>query len=455
MKKNLIMKAIASMTAVLTVSAMAIPGLSAFAAGSGTTLTEAQKNVEFTIDKDIVLFNVDANTQIYEPNVTYSYAVSEVTVTSATITDTDSNVVQVRSGIPNAVTIKGNGTEAAYGAGADLVFGADNKKDTNMEGTEVTQDAKRATEKLGIKINADVIYGAGETHNPPGVYRYKLSDTTTDDMLEKAGIQRDSDYKDDIYLDVYTRLAAGGGLEVYGYTLFKSSSSTDAANQSITEDNTTKVTGYDVNSETKTITEDKVEIISDQYHTYNVEIKKTVAGTLGDTNNEFPFQIALTNGTVKSEADFYWTQSGGSEQKTALETNGSQTLGALSDSSEIKLKDGDTCTIYGLPVDTKVLVSENNNTGSKYSVEAKQNNVTIELNADKAAGSASVAMKAAGNVNKTSGKDEIEFINTLNDVSVTGLFFSIAPFAFIMAAGVVLMGLLMKNKKRGENESRI
>lgn len=130
-------------------------------------------------------------------------------------------------------------------------------------------------------------------------------------------------------------------------------------------------------------------------------------------------------------------------------------LGALSDQSAIKLKNNDTCTIYGVPAGTKVLVSEYNDSGSTYSVAAKQNGDALTLDTTKAADKTSAAMSENKDIAKEASLDQIEFTNTLNDISVTGLFFNIAPFAFIAAAGAALLGLLMKNKKRGENESRI
>ena len=49
----------------------------------------------------------------------------------------------------------------------------------------------------------------------------------------------------------------------------------------------------------------------------------------------------------------------------------------------------------------------------------------------------------------------IVFTNTLRDISVTGLLFSIAPFAFITIAGIALLGLFMRNKKDEASENRI
>ncbi len=451
MTKTLINKAFASMTALFAAAAMAVPTIFAYAA-NGTTLDTPNASTEFTISKDIVLFNVDES-EIYEPNIAYKYSIAPVTIDGrVTIKDENENVVAVRSGIANAVTIKGNAAEAAYDSTASLTFGVDTKIATNDEGATVTNTSKRVDEELGIKIDAAVIYGTGETHNPPGVYRYMLSDTTPADDLAKAGITRNADYDENIYLDVYTKLnGEGNGLVVYGYTLFKSSTEEGLENTSVTT-STNKVTGYDVESETKSIPDTTdTEIISDQYHTYNVEIQKIVTGSLGNKDNEFPFQIVLTNDTIKSAADFYWIQTGETEKQASVAST--VTLGTAAASSEINLKNGETCLITGLPAGTKVQVTEFNNTGDTYTVSVKHNDE--DKNTVKAAANQTAGMPGTENVDKTESKDVIEFTNELNDISVTGLLFSIAPFAFIAAAGAALLGLFMRNKKNGNTEDRI
>ncbi len=456
------------MTSLMAVSAIALPSLSA----NAETLTgnDIAASHEFTITKDIVLFNVDAS-KIYEPNVEYSYSVGPVTVgDNVTITDGNNNVVAVRSGIPNAVKIKGNLIGADYDSITTLTFGADTKVNSNDEGSEVTTDSKHVDENLNIKIDADKIYGKDEeTHNPPGVYRYKITDTTASATLTAAGIQRHEDYNEDIYLDVYTKYNSNkDGLVVYGYTLFRSTTTgTETTNTTSITTESEKITGYDVESETlpSSGVVSGGTIISDQYHTYNVEIKKAVAGDLGDTANEFPFQIELSDG--KANADFYWIQSGDTEKLGTLGNNGALVLGSANSatdpvtsavtppSSTINLKHGESCTITGLPTGTKVKVSEYNNTGDTYTVDVKKNNVAVAISNEKMAKGVTASMSEKADVNKTESGDVIIFTNTLSDISVTGLFLNIAPFIFITAAGVVLITLFMRNKKKDNSDNMI
>lgn len=57
---------------------------------------------------------------------------------------------------------------------------------------------------------------------------------------------------------------------------------------------------------------------------------------------------------------------------------------------------------------------------------------------------------------KTKGStDVIEFTNTLSDVSVTGLLFSIAPFIFITLTGALLLVFVIKRRNPNKNENII
>ena len=118
--------------------------------------------------------------------------------------------------------------------------------------------------------------------------------------------------------------------------------------------------------------------------------------------------------------------------------------------------------MHRLPVGTQIAVKEKNNTADTYSVSATVNGAATALKSGTASGNtlsvaadADAELNAAANVEKTNGKDVIVFTNTLKDISVTGLLFSIAPFAFIMIAGIALLGLFMRNKKDEASESRI
>ncbi len=222
----------------------------------GTSVT-ASTTASFTIPKEIVLFNTDGST-IYEPNVSYSYTLTAVTITEGSTYITDKNGVRgtVKTGVltGNAVTIVG--TSGTAGTTATVEFGGtsdSNTHETNTEGTAVGETSKVATKNITVAIDAIKF-------SSPGVYRYKISDTTTDTTISDAGVYRNStDYKPDRYLDVYIKWNDDkSALQVYGYVLFKltDGATTLTETSSIAYDSgvttAVKVTGYDVKSEQET-----------------------------------------------------------------------------------------------------------------------------------------------------------------------------------------------------------
>ena len=391
-----------------------------------------------------------------------------------------------------------------------ITFGTDNEtkyatNDEYVESTNAEIDVtKKVRNNLTITVDANKIYDPdygkdGHTNvqvNGPGVYRYKISDVTDAATYKASGVT-DGGAANDLYLDVYTRYTYDtsvdpkkpNGLEVYGYVLM-------TANESIVYDGSKKesykVTGYDTDSEDKDLDTpvDGIqpdELKSDTYHTYNVEVQKKTEGDLADAQNNFPFTINLTNSAgVTSLDDFYYeitkdgqkisarTTSLGTGKLTdtefgaALDADGEWALNGNTASTNLQLQNGDKILITGLPVGAQIVVKETNNTKDTYSVSAHINGTDDEAAVDvkigeegtpakslSAAKDAEVELAAAANVNKTDSRDVIVFTNTLRDISVTGLLFSIAPFAFITIAGIALLGLFMRNKKDEASENRI
>ena len=355
---------------------------------------------------------------------------------------------------------------------------------------------------MTINVDANKIYdpqyGAAEHTNTqvngPGVYRYKIEDVTTAETLTKSGITRsyantNNNHDSYIYLDVYTKYNANkNGLVIYGYVLLKDVENNDNVSITYNKDTqgeTLKVTGFDTESEnTEKYNEQtvaKANLTSDAYHTYNVEVSKKTAGDLADTQHNFPFKIELTNtNTVTSEDDFYYqiTKDGTpqTEEITKLSTAGAWTLDGVTASTNLQLRNGDKILITGLPVNTKIKVTETNDTDDTYSVSATKltaegtdvtkaadtEAITLKDNTNATGTSLSVAKKTGTAamdsellLNKTNAGQKIVFTNTLKDISITGLLFNVAPFAFITVAGAALLGLFMKNKRNSESENKI
>lgn len=488
MKKTMIKRMLSAASSVIMTSVIAASAFSASAATTPNSGNDAAvihsitpaNTTSFTVTKDIILFNVDGS-KIYEPNVHYTYSIAGATVNSGTtvkgltLDDTDDAdetvTVAVRSGslASSVVTIQGaNGSGVAGDAGetATLVFGDDDghNKTTNTENANITTTNENTAERA-LTVNIDATKFPADS--PAGIYRYVITDTTTPATLTAAGIERNADYDTARYLDVYTKYGNDGKLQVYGYVLLKSTSggADTSLEYKTTDKETTKVTGFDTESETGAAGEYNTGTpISDEYHTYNVEVKKEVEGTLADPKREFPFQIDLSNNIIKSQDEFYCTQTGvDNEEKGTLSTSGNWTFGTAGATSALNLKNGESILITGLPTGTKIKVTEFNSAPDTYTVSAKNtagDPITLKCG-EKTGDSLAVAPSNTAEMNdtfdvaNTSERDTITFKNTLKDISVTGVAFAAAPFALILLAGAFFFGLFMKNRKRNESDNVI
>ena len=494
MKKNMFKKVTASITAIMTLTAMAMP-TGAFAVNSPTVdalpahkLSESSVNAQIEINKDIVLFNSEGKF-IYEPNIVYSYEVSSAAVTNATITTIDASsnpvILAVRPGVVDAITsiVDGGDNTAPTTAGTATVkngtitFGKDNTttKKTNKESTpplNVSADYKY-TKGMTINVNASKIYDInndGVQDNGPGVYRYLIEDVTTDATYTTSGVT-DGGAENKIFLDVYTKYNADSdGLLVYGYVLLKET--TDGADTSIVYDSTAteetvKIDGFVTSSEGDSNHDGSVmpaDLKSDTYHTYNVIIKKQVAGDLADRQHEFPFEINLSNSVITNSADFAINNGESIHSHQNFTTNTWTSNGLTISGMDFNLKHGEIINIIGLPVGTKVVVKETNDTNDIYAVSANGNGSPLTLkNTDGSVTASSVQVEKNGtaelstgfNINTLTQADTLIVTNTLRDVSVTGLIFSIAPFIILTVAGIILLAVFMHNKRKNKTDNMI
>lgn len=496
-------KLTALLLALIMVLAMNVSALAAGNTGDSANKSDGSANTDyahingstFSIKKEIVLFNVDQST-ILDPNVVYTYSVTSVdvddtaTVTGLVLDDTTTPPKQttsvVKDGVDGGVTIQGrkedayDGTTAAdpgpthavTGASATtttLTFGGDNftKTTTMVEGATISASeasGKVAVGYIDVSVDAATIYNAG---GGPGIYRYKISDTTSASTLAAAGITRVSGFEEDLFLDVYVKNnAAGNGFEVYGYVLFKSADENQVFeyDSSVTTE-IIKVDGYTVQSDVTN---------ADSYHTYNVEVTKTTTGDLADKRHNFPFEVTLSNAAITSQDDFYYvvTTDGtaGTATSTNLANNGSWVLGDATTtpaSSVLKFQDGDGILITGLPAGTKVTVKEYNDTNDTYKASAKdESNAALNMDNTVASGSATtnaatvdVASAQKGSLHEvkdvdcTTSKDIVAIINTIDTISPTGVVLRVAPYAIMLGAGIILFIILKVRKNKAVKEA--
>ena len=511
MKNNFMKKALALMTSIITVSAGAV-SINTVAVDSPTQdslpavkLTTSSTTAEIPVTQDILLFNSE-NKRIWEPNIVYSYSVTSANVTNANIKteDADDNevILSVHPGVIGAITEmhdSGDASKEMTVSGEARIgtatFGTstfgkptESLKDTNKLTVETVEEGGeevryncsidcKARQQMKITVDASEIYDTnkdGVADNAPGVYRYKIEDITEDSTFAEAGVTKGS-ASDEIFLDVYTKYNDDqSGLVIYGYVMLRSGLGDD--NTSITynqsAEETVKIDGYTTTSEGDTNGDELVlpaDYRGDCYYTYNIDVKKQVTGDLADRTHEFPFQIQLSNGTIKNSADFS-VNDGRTHFHTSLNSDGNwDSSGANMSNSNVdfKLKHEEMISLIGLPKNTAIMVTETNDTNDVYSVSASfnGNGKPVQLADETSGNSVSVVKggtaKLQGDDNapltaKTNSEsDKVVFINTLRDVSVTGLLMNIAPFLFITAFGVLLLVLYMRNKKNERDDNII
>ena len=495
MKKSLLKKVSASTAAIFTMAALAASGTGVYAIGSPTLGTSPANPLQppastatVILKKDIVLFNADA-CRILSPNVTYSYEITEANVTNATVTtpieEGEVHILSVRSGVIEALSTSGDVPETTEKVEGSITFGAaddEHNNDSEMHDANRNPDtiidlSKKVSGSMEITVDAGKIYDVnndGQPDNPPGVYRYKIEDVTTDATTTSSGIQRGG-ADTSIFLDVYTKYNSNNdGLEIYGYVLLRSTNGTDVSLEydSTVEQETIKITGFDIESENNNISGGKVmlaDLKSDSYHTYNVEVKYETAGDLADKQHNFPFRVELSNRLVTSRADFYYQITKDGTDKTAVNTSLSQTGSWTLDgnsadpANDLQLRSGDKIVITGLPADTRLKAAETNDTDDTYMFSAVGNGVSLTLKDDDGTIDKSLAVGNNGtaemndrlDVRSNDTTDKIVFTGTLKSVSITGLMFSISPFVFITIAGVGLLVLVIRNKKSSDSKSKL
>ena len=462
--------------------------------GNANTVTPSS-TASISVNKDIILFNAEGF-DIYAPNITYSYNITSAATNAETQILTYANsdlengvpkpgavpiAVKVHPGEIKAISSTSDDANTAniveesitFGGSGDAVHNANNSSLTLINGN------KKISNSMTISVDAMKIYNPNYDPNdastkvqvnPPGIYRYKIADVTTAETLAAAGVT-DGGAANRIYLDVYTKYNTNkDGLEIYGYVLFKSDSDT----ASITYDETVtiategKVTGFDVQTETETVSgvngQNEITYKSDKYYTYNAKVKKIIDGELADTTHKFPFKVELSNSSVTSADDFRYQINIGGAQGTLtdahLAANGSWTLDGITDATTgLKLGQNDEIVLVGLPAGTTIKVTEKNDTGDIYTASAKgTDDAAINLKSDTAAAATSVAVSpdATAEMNAVydiDGTETITFTNSMKDISVTGLLFSVAPFIIITGAGAVLIVMVIRGKKRrNDNE---
>lgn len=408
-------KILAMILAALLVLAMGV-GAMADDEPAATTGVWDSTATTLTIPKGLLLINaVDGN--YYSPNVTFTYTIAPVApAENAVVTDKANNTAVVRQGVEGGATL----------ANSEIKFDSESKSFT-AAGNEITKE---------LTVAVDL-----SKFTQPGVYRYKISDTTTDPVLFAAGIVRPADYETDRYLDVYIEYnEAGTELQIAGYVLAKDNTSKTTAS-------TDKTSGFDVASETKAK--------EDKYTTYNVTLKKMVSGSLGDKTHEFPFEITVSNNSLT----YFYKETEG-EGAATVANAAPMTNTAL---SGITLKDKDMLYLFGLSPKATVAYTERNDTADTYQVQVSTETAATNVSSNGTHAFAAAAItdydtvnsNEAANTQETLSDDNkaITFTNTLNAISPTGVVLRFAPYIIMAGIAVVLLVLAARRRKDTQDKS--
>ncbi len=413
-------------------------GISAFAADMATSGVMETTDNTITIKKEIVFTNEGADV-VYEPNITYGYAIAPAApnetganaAARTTVKDVNGRQTTVHAGVANGALFAG----ATPSASTSVTFSAANQvADVDAAGS------KSATKTMSIVIDPTQFGGVA------GVYRYKITETPDNAALTAAGITRSDVYSNTRYLDVYLKNnAAGTALEVYGYVLF------DGADTTSFDGKTPETADLDPKTEGFVRDDDVALGIGnvDVYHTYNVKVTKNITGDLADMTHDFPFVFTL--GNTDANAAYTYKNVAGTASKTMFDGQG----------IEASLGHNDHVEFIGLPANATIQAVETNDTYDVYTATVTQDEdgaVSAVANLDRnqtqslAASAVHVSEYSVPVVSGAAKADQdyrdILFTNNLQTVSPTGVVLRILPYAIMLMAGAVAMVMIRRMNER-------
>ncbi len=384
-----------------------------------------------SVRKDLIFVN-DATSNVREPNITYTYTISAVTVpaTAPQVTTNDAGPVPVKSGDATAIV---NATDT-------IQFADTTAEPSSAAGVAATRYAN---------FTFDPTKFAG-----PGIYRYAIVETT-DKQKATLGIEAAATYADTRYLDVYVRKTSETDptLLIYGYTLFKTDNTYSFSSKTGEELNLDKKSSGYVNISSTAGSFEDVDV----YRTQDLTVSKTTTGLLADKENNFPVAITVTLPSAVTQTIKYDValESNATLSDTTTDTIGSYVnsqataySGSVENESKIKIK--------GIPQGASVVLAEQNNTPDTYKVSATA--IVGSATATEVLAEESVA--AGGNSSSTtatvmSSNTTISITNKLELISPTGYVARFAPYALILVGGILLIvfgrtAISRTSKKRKE-----
>ena len=454
MKKTKFMtKVMAVVFALAILFAMSVP---AWAAGDyNATVDPTTKTVitnnRIPLDKTIVFFNPE-NIDVREPNLTYTYQLSAATINNPaqTITDADGDTATVNAGILQNTANQDIFTSATTTISfAPTLSGSDQTVAATPNGTLKTKTAYFEVDPTRF--------------DHAGVYRYVVTETTSDPAVAEAGVTRATVENNEIrYLDLYIKNGTNS-LELQGAVFFKTNDSINGySNNGQNQIYGDKTTGFDVeDSGTPGTVNYSTDTSVDKYFTYNLTVTKTTTGNMADKTHKFPIEVTLSKATgltADATVDVSYSASnaalGSGQSQTPTLGNNTVFKTELANSGEFYIKGIPYFPDATNPTYATInSVKETNNTPDSYTPS-----VTTKTNLTD--GSPAIAFSGnaimAGSYQTTTGTESLKaneyaavlgITNEMSDLSPTGLAFRVAPYVLMLAAGVSLIVLFAKRRR--------
>lgn len=382
----------------------------------------------------------------------------KLTTTAGTAVAAAENKLAVKAGPLGAV---------AYVAVADTVRIDDT---TGSDIATVLFAANDANDHKNVTINIDPT----QFTTGAGVYRYVITETITDEMAALGIKATEGTVR---YLDVYvTNGTTTNPYKISAVVMTKGDAAPDPTLEDTNANNLKDKATYanKVNSIKNTIGDKKdpdpenpeePDDPTDDVYGYTFKLKKKVEGGLGDKNEYFPFQVKLTYTDVTADAD---TTLAGYKVQVAYsakaKSNGNVSELTFGDdntltttSKDFQIQDGGIITIKGIPAGVKVEVKEEVDANENYTLSSEVTEMgdttTKVAAADKKMtettfGTSGVIQK----VEDTSKIGTIEYTNTKEEISPTGVVLRFAPYFAMFAAGCVLFLILATKRSKKEEE---
>ena len=247
-------------------------------------------------------------------------------------------------------------------------------------------------------VNVDF---SGVTFERPGIYRYVITENTTDnaDITNDINTTR--------YLDVYVVNGENDGYEIADFQLLS---------EAVQPNSGTGV--YDGNA--------KSDGYTNTYTTYELSLDKVVTGTMGDKGKEFEFTI-----------DFE-----GPANSTFTYNEASVKLGEDGKGSVTGIKLADTtnpAVIKGIPSNVEYTITEKINANEGYTT-------SYTVNGENETKGTTISVQTMGKINNA-----VVCTNVKNAVTPTGIVMNIAPYVLMVVVAAVLAIVFLRKRNTFEN----